>query len=157
MSNFFLESTHDSSGKIARVSAVISASPQDIFALLADPAQHATIDGSGSVKSARDEHPARLELGTKFGMEMKVGVPYKITNEVVEFIEGERIAWRHFGGHIWRYILVADGANTCVTEEFDYAHAKSPFFLKLMGYPDKNRKSMEKTLERMQKYFTTPR
>jgi hypothetical protein len=157
MSNFFLESTHDSSGKIARVSAVISASPQDIFALLADPAQHATIDGSGSVKSARDEHPARLELGTKFGMEMKVGVPYKITNEVVEFIEGERIAWRHFGGHIWRYILVADGTNTCVTEEFDYAHAKSPFFLKLMGYPDKNRKSMEKTLERMQKYFTTPR
>jgi hypothetical protein len=53
--------------------------------------------------------------------------------------------------------LVADGDNTCVTEEFDYAPAKSPFFLKLMGYPDKNRKSMEKTLERMQKYFTTPR
>jgi hypothetical protein len=157
MSNFFLESTHDSNKKIARVSAVISASQQEIFALLADPAQHATIDGSGSVKSSRDAHPTRLELGTKFGMEMKVGVPYKITNEVVEFIEGERIAWRHFGGHIWRYILVADGANTCVTEEFDYAHAKSPFFIKLAGYPDKNRKSMEKTLERMQKYFTTPR
>ena len=104
MSNFFLESTHDSSKKIARVSAVISASQQEIFALLADPAQHATIDGSGSVKSSRDEHPNRLELGTKFGMEMKVGVPYKITNEVVEFIEGERIAWRHFGGHIWRYM-----------------------------------------------------
>ena len=98
MSNFFLESTHDSNKKIARVSAVISASQQEIFALLADPAQHATIDGSGSVKSSRDEHPTRLELGTKFGMEMKVGVPYKITNEVVEFIEGERIAWRHFGG-----------------------------------------------------------
>ena len=157
MSNFFLESTHDSSKKIARVSAVISASQQEIFALLADPAQHATIDGSGSVKSSRDEHPTRLELGTKFGMEMKVGVPYKITNEVVEFIEDERIAWRHFGGHIWRYILVADGANTCVTEEFDYARAKSPFFIKLAGYPEKNRKSMEKTLERMQKYFTTPR
>ena len=157
MSNFFLESTHDSNKKISRVSAVISASQQEIFALLADPAQHATIDGSGSVKSSRDEHPTRLELGTKFVMEMKVGVPYKITNEVVEFIEGERIAWRHFGGHIWRYILVADGANTCVTEEFDYASAKSPFFIKLAGYPDKNRKSMEKTLERMQKYFTTPR
>jgi len=157
MSNFFLESTHDSSKKIARVSAVISANQQEIFALLADPAQHATIDGSGSVKSSREEHPQRLELGTKFDMAMKVGVPYRITNEVVEFIEGERIAWRHVGGHIWRYILVADGDNTCVTEEFDYAPAKSPFFLKLMGYPDKNRKSMEKTLERMQKYFTTPR
>ena len=157
MSNFFLESTHDGSDEIVRVSAVISASPQDIFALLADPAHHATIDGSGSVKSSREEHPNRLELGAKFGMEMKVGIPYRITNEVVEFIEGERIGWKHFGGHIWRYILVADGVNTCVTEEFDYARAKSPFFLKLSGRPDKNRNSMEKTLERMQKYFTTPR
>jgi hypothetical protein len=36
MSNFFLESTHDSNKKIARVSAVISASQQEIFALLAN-------------------------------------------------------------------------------------------------------------------------
>ena len=102
MSNFFLESTHDSSKKIARVSAVISANQQEIFALLADPAQHATIDGSGSVKSSREEHPQRLELGTKFGMAMKVGVPYRITNEVVEFIEDQGLDF-HLGNAV-KYI-----------------------------------------------------
>ena len=153
MSNFFLESTHDSNKKIARVSAVISANQQEIFALLADPAQHATIDGSGSVKSSRDEHPTRLELGTKFGMEMKVGVPYKITNEVVEFIEGERIAWRHFGGHIWRYILEPVDGGTKVTEQFDWNKSKSPLILKLRKSPQENAKYMEKTLENLVKKF----
>jgi hypothetical protein len=154
MSNFFLESTHDSNKKIARVSAVISANQQEIFALLADPAQHATIDGSGSVKSSRDEHPNRLELGTKFGMEMKVGVPYKITNEVVEFIEGERSAWRHFGGHIWRYILEPVDGGTKVTEQFDYKGSKSVLMLKLRGSMGSNEKSMIKTLENIEKHFT---
>ena len=156
----FLESTHDGARKVSRVTKVISASAQDIFDLLANPAMHSVIDGSDSVLSARDSAPTRLTLGAKFGMSMKVGVPYKITNEVVEFVEGSQIAWRHFGGHIWRYILkpVAgaseDSAATEVTEEFDYAKARSPFFLKLAGYPDKNRKSMEKTLVRMQAHFT---
>lgn len=152
----FLLSTHDGAHKVSRVTKVISASAQDIFDLLANPAMHSVIDGSESVKSAQDSAPTRLTLGAKFGMSMKVGVPYKITNEVVEFVEGSQIAWRHFGGHIWRYILkpVDGGAATEVTEEFDYAKARSPFFLKLAGYPDKNRKSMEKTLVRMQAHFT---
>lgn len=159
-SDEFLLSTHDGAHKVSRVTKVISASAQDIFDLLANPAMHSVIDGSNSVLSARDSAPTRLALGTKFGMSMKVGVPYKITNEVVEFVEGSQIAWRHFGGHIWRYILKPvdgaseDGTATEVTEEFDYAKARSPFFLKLAGYPEKNRKSMEKTLVRMQAHFT---
>jgi hypothetical protein len=32
-----------------------------------------------------------------------MGASYKITNTVVEFEEGERIAWRHLSGHRWRY------------------------------------------------------
>jgi len=151
----FLASTHDGAKKIARVSKIISAPPAQIFELLANPSTHAVIDGSGSIKSAQENAPTRLALGTKFGMRMKVGVPYKITNEVVEFDEGSRVAWRHFGGHIWLYILEAVDGGTRVTEEFDYASAKSPLFLKVMGYPDKNRKAMERTLLRMQEYFTT--
>ena len=45
-------------------------------------------------------------------MKMKIGAPYKILNEVVEFEEGRRIAWRHFAGHIWRYILEPVGQNS---------------------------------------------
>ena len=50
--------------------------------------------------------PERLSQGATFGMDMKpFGMPYKIRNTVVEFDEGRRIAWRHFGGHRWRYVL----------------------------------------------------
>lgn len=130
---------------------VIAAPAATLFDLLADPAAHARFDGSGTVQAARGGGPTRLTLGATFGMDMKMGVPYKITNTVVEFEEGRRIAWRHFGGHVWRYVLEpqGDGSSTKVTEQFDWTTAKSRFFIKLVGYPEKNRKAMVATLERL--------
>ena len=93
--------------KVVSVSGFVPASPTEIFNLLADPNQHSLIDGSGSVLKARSDAPERLSLGAKFGMDMKIGLKYKITNEIVEFNEPNLIAWRHFGGHIWRYKLEA--------------------------------------------------
>jgi len=52
---------------IVSVERVIAAPADRIFDLLADPARHHDIDGSGSVRDAKDG-PARLELGAKFGM-----------------------------------------------------------------------------------------
>jgi uncharacterized protein YndB with AHSA1/START domain len=154
----FVESTLDTKNEVARVSKIISAPPAAIFELLANPAMHAVIDGSGNVKAAQSDAPQRLALGTKFGMSMRMGVPYKITNEVVEFEENHRIAWRHFGGHIWRYVLEPvpgrDDA-TKVTEEFDWKKNKSKLMLKAMGAFSKNHKSIEKTLDRMQAHFTS--
>ncbi len=150
----FLESTIDSRNEVIRVSLVVPASPNQIFDLLASPAGHAIIDGSGNVKAPQSNAPDRLSLGAKFGMDMKMGVPYKITNEVVEFEENSRIAWRHFGGHIWRYILEPQATGgTKVTEEFDWKHNKSKLMLKLMGAFGKNQKSIEKTLVRMRDHF----
>jgi len=150
----FLESTLDRRNEVARVSIVVPAAAKDIFDLLASPAGHAIIDGSGSVKAPQSGAPERLALGTKFGMDMQIGVPYKITNEVVEFEDNARIAWRHFGGHIWRYILEpqADG-GTKVTEEFDWKKNKSKLMLALIGAFNRNRKSMEKTLLRLRDHF----
>src|SRR6201986_3823537 len=85
--------------------AVIAAPPGRIFALLTDPASHPLIDGTGSVLSAQDGGPARLALGLKFGMNMKIGAPYKILNTVVEYDQDRLIAWRHFYGHRWRWQL----------------------------------------------------
>jgi len=150
----FLESTIDSKNEVIRVSLVVPAPAKDIFDLLASPAGHAVIDGSGNVKAPLADAPDRLALGTKFGMDMKMGVKYKITNEVVEFEENARIAWRHFGGHIWRYILEpqADG-GTKVTEEFDWKKNKSKLMLKVINAFAKNHKSMEQTLLRMRDHF----
>jgi hypothetical protein len=86
-------------------------------------------------------------------MDMKLGVPYKITNEVVEFDEPRQIGWRHFGGHIWRYILEPVDGGTKVTEQFDWNASKSTLTLKLMGAFAKNQKAMEATLERMAAHF----
>jgi hypothetical protein len=138
--------------RIERGIRFVPADPQAIFDLLADPAKHATIDGSGSVREPT-EAPERLSLGAKFGMSMKFGVPYKITNEVVEFDEPNVIAWRHIGRHIWRYRLRPVEGGTEVTEEFEWGTARSPLALKLSGTPQRNAKAIEATLDRLAAHF----
>ena len=65
------------------VSRVIAAPADKIFDVLADPQRHAEIDGSGTVKQSTFG-PARLALGEKFGMKMRIGLPYRVGNTVVE-------------------------------------------------------------------------
>lgn len=140
---------------IVSVKRVIRASPEVIFDVLADPARHAEIDGSGMVQNIRGESK-RLELGSKFGMDMKMGpLPYRISNTVKEFEENRLIAWAHFGGHRWRYELEAvdvDGAAaTEVTESFDWSTCNpvTGKGIELAGYPKKHPANMEATLERL--------
>jgi Polyketide cyclase / dehydrase and lipid transport len=128
---------------------VIGASPNAIFDVLADPSRHAEIDGSGSVQKPKDGSPQRLALGARFGMDMKIGMPYSTKNEVVEFEEDRLIAWRHAGHHIWRYELEPVEAGTSVTETFDWATSRAPWALELMRAPERNRKAMESTLVRL--------
>jgi hypothetical protein len=141
--------------RVERVSRLVPAAPEAIFDLLADPSKHALIDGSGSVIGAATETPERLTLGSKFGMKMKIGMPYRISNEVVEFDEPRLIAWRHFGGHIWRYVLEPADGGTIVTEEFDWRPAKSATALKAMRAPARNRKAIEATLDRLAAHFSS--
>ena len=140
---------------VVSVERLVTASPEMIFNFLADPRNHRLIDGSGSVRDTQRGVPERLSIGAEFGMQMKVGVPYKITNKVVDFVESKQISWRHMGGHIWRYILepVADG--TKVTEQFDYTSARSVLMLRLAMYPSRNKKSMIKTLDKLAAHFAT--
>jgi uncharacterized protein YndB with AHSA1/START domain len=130
-------------------SLVIQASPERIFEVLADPRRHADFDGSGSVRGAVSG-PQRLSLGAKFGMDMRLGVPYRISSQVKEFEEGRRIAWSHIGGHRWRYELepLPDGA-TRVTETFDATTARSARALKLMDAYGRNARAIEQTLPRL--------
>jgi len=56
--------------KAITVERVIPAPAQQIFDLLADPAMHPVMDGSGTVQKSNPENPNRLSLGAKFGMNM---------------------------------------------------------------------------------------
>ena len=129
-------------------SRVIDAPASTIFDLLADPAAHARFDGSGTVRSVAG-YSQRLVLGAKFAMNMRIMLPYRITNTVVELEEGRRIAWRHFGGHIWCYELEPVDGGTKVTETFDGTTSHAPWLLSLMGVEKKHPLAMEATLERL--------
>lgn len=129
-------------------SRVVAAPAAAIFELLADPAAHARFDGSGTVRSAAG-NPSRLALGATFAMNMRIGLPYRITNTVVEFEEGRRIAWRHMGGHIWRYELTPVDGGTEVTETFDGTTSRAPWLLRLMGVEHKHPAAIEGTLARL--------
>ncbi len=141
---------------IVSVERVIAAPPEKIFELLADPRRHRTFDGSDSVRDPKNA-PDRLSLGATFDMAMKLGVPYTMVNEVVEFEEGRRIAWqprpkarlaRNLGGRIWRYELEPVAGGTNVRESWDISEEKGMKNVVKRAGP-KTRKNMEKTLERI--------
>lgn len=144
---------------LVTVDRFIAASPEEIFDVLATPSLHSVIDGSGTVKGDQPNGPGRLSPGAKFGMEMSILVDYKILNTVCEFEEGRSIAWRHFYGHIWRYILEpmndADGKpGTLVTEQWDARAVRGKFLLRLAGYLRRHPANMELTLRQLDQYVT---
>lgn len=139
------------SSRVISESVEIEAPPDVVFAIVADPRQHSRIDGSGSVRGLVNG-PERLSKGANFGVDMKLfGLPYKIKNTVVEFEEGRRVAWRHFGGHRWRYVLEPTDTGTRVTESFDYSmYGAAPrLVIELAGFPARNRAGVAGTLVKL--------
>ncbi|WP_394941768.1 SRPBCC family protein [Psychromicrobium sp. YIM B11713] len=131
----------------------VPASAEQIFDLLATPAMHAVIDGSDSVRDALPNGPERLSAGAKFAMDMRIGASYKVMNYVVEFEEGRRIAWRHFYGHIWRYLLQPVDGGTLVTEQWDARTVRRRWVLRLTGFSKRNIRGIERTLEKLDEHF----
>lgn len=129
-------------------STLVAAPPEEIFELLARPQRHPEIDGSGTVQAPVGDQK-RLALGSTFGMKMRMALPYRIVNTVVEFEEGRRIAWRHFHRHVWRWELEPVDGGTKVTETFDWSSARSPRGIELIKAPTRNAQWIEATLQRL--------
>jgi uncharacterized protein YndB with AHSA1/START domain len=151
------------SNDVETVERVIAAPPEKIFALLADASRHKDFDGSGTVRDAHDDAPKKLSLGSKFGMSMKLGVPYSMVSTVVEYEENRRIAWqprpaypvvnRLAGGRIWRYELEPVDGGTRVRESWDISQESMKFVVKPARA--KTVKNMTATLERLEELVTT--
>jgi uncharacterized protein YndB with AHSA1/START domain len=152
-------------GLVLTVERMIRARPEAIFAVLADPAQHSRIDGSGLLQGAKDDGVPRLALGVTFGMGMKMGVSYSTVNTVVEFEENRLIAWqtgpkgkleRYVAGRIWRYELEPRDGGTLVRESWDITSDHQRVLLKLGDiYSNKTRRDMELTLARLDTLVTS--
>lgn len=145
---------HDKDREVVYAERVVPVTPEKVFDALADPRMHQVFDGSGSVRSPRGRYPDRLFLGAKFNMNMRIGLPYRMTNTVVEFEEGRRIGWRHVGGHVWRYILTPEGSGTRVREEFDYSTNRARPLLAAMNAIARNEQSILATLANLERHFS---
>lgn len=149
---------------VVSVDRVIPASPQAIFDLLADPARHREIDGSGTVRDPRGRGIGqRLGPGSRFGMSMKMGVPYAMESKVIEFDEPRLIAWqttgptrlgRMVGGRIWRYELEAVEGGTKVTESWDISQESVLTRPMVRPAAKKTAESMAATLERIEQVLS---
>jgi len=138
--------------RIKSASIIINAPVTRVFDVVANPHLHAVIDGSKSVKSVI-YGPERLSLGDKFGMNMQIGIKYKITNTVVEYEENKVIAWRHLGRWIWRYEFREISPNqTVVTESFDGTKTPLNLWLKARKAYPFVQKAVAKTLVKLKEY-----
>lgn len=136
------------------VERTINAPADRIFALLSDAAKHSEIDGSGTLRGTK-QASRPLKLGTRFGMSMHMGAAYKTSNEVIEFEQDRRIAWKTtgakglIGGRIWRYELAPTDGGTLVKETWDVSQDRQKFLLKHSRMAPAAKNGMRKTLERI--------
>jgi uncharacterized protein YndB with AHSA1/START domain len=120
-----------------RVSAtrVINAPAEAIFAVLADPAKHAAVDGTGWVCEPLDSNPLTA-AGQVYRMSMyhpnHPDGNYQTANRVQVFDPPRTISWEpgydagdgtlRFGGWTWRYDLTPAGpSTTTVTLSYDWS------------------------------------
>ncbi len=112
-------------GRVVCARDVIRAIPTVVFEFLADPALQVEFDGNDNLAAA--EQGQRVHgVGDIFRMELTNG--HVRENHVVEFQEGELIAWKPSeidkapGGHLWRWSLAAiEDGGTEVTHTYDWS------------------------------------
>ena len=116
--------------RIASASREIAAPAERIFELIADPAQQPRWDGNDNLAEAAQGQRVHA-VGEVFRTTLTSG-PVR-ENHVVEFAEGERIAWRPAEpgkeppGHLWRWELAATGGGTTlVTHTYDWSELTDP-------------------------------
>ena len=110
--------------RVVSASCEIAAPADAIFDLIADPAQQIRWDGNDNLAEAAGGQRVH-GVGEVFAVTTTSGVVRE--NHVVEFSEGERIAWKPAEpgqppiGHLWRWELqpVGDG-TTRVTHTYDW-------------------------------------
>ncbi|HST66079.1 MAG TPA: SRPBCC family protein [Mycobacteriales bacterium] len=103
----------------------IAAGAEEIFELIADPAQQPRWDGNDNLAEAPAGQRVR-RTGDMFVMTITKGSVRE--NHIVEFDEGRRVAWTPAEpgqappGHLWRWELEPiDASRTRVTHTYDWS------------------------------------
>jgi hypothetical protein len=149
-----------------QVTRDLDAAPEQIFALLADPARHPEIDGAGMLRGLVSGGPI-TGTGDTFTMNMNNSIldDYQVTNMVTAFEPNRRIGWSPCGlagdtldrlgdmqpgGQSFTYELAANGSGgTTVTQIYDWSQVSDPKFKGLM--PFLSEEQLAGSLERLGK------
>jgi len=122
-------------GDTVSATIVIDAQADDVFAILADPATHAAIDGTGWVREYLDDGPL-IAAGQIFRIAMyhpnHPNGTYQMANLVQVFDPPNAISWKpgneagdgtvSYPGWVWRYDLTPAGdSSTTVTLSYDWS------------------------------------
>lgn len=147
--------TVDQDRDTVSATTVVPAPPAEVFDFIRRPANHPLISGDATVKGTTSG-PELLGEGDRFGMSMKLGVPYRMSSQVKEFVHGTKIAWAHIGGHRWRWELepTAEG-QTKLTETFDLSTAKVPPALRLVGFPGRHEGNVARSVANVRDHFAS--
>jgi uncharacterized protein YndB with AHSA1/START domain len=117
--------SQDEELRVVSTTREISAPAGEIFELIADPSQQPRWDGNHNLAEAPSGQRVQA-VGDVFTMILTGGQVRE--NHVVEFVEGDRIAWRPSEqgkatpGHLWRWELEPiDASSTRVTHTYDWS------------------------------------
>jgi len=151
-------------------STTIAAPAEAVFSVLADPATHPAIDGTGWVAKALDTAPLTAS-GQIFRMAMyHANHPdgsYEMANRVATFDPPRAISWEpgqdvegngelKFGGWIWRYGLVVSApGRTEVTLTYDWS-AVPPFLRQHITFPPFPVEHLHNSLAHLAELVVTP-
>jgi hypothetical protein len=139
------------------VSRTVTAPDSKIFAVLADPANHPAIDGSGMVKASVDATPIGA-VGESFVMDMEqepLG-KYQTENTVCAFEVNRTIAWKvalrgqPAHGLVWAWDLTpVDGECTEVAVSCDWSAITDEKVLARVKFPRVSPEQMRASIDRL--------
>jgi uncharacterized protein YndB with AHSA1/START domain len=149
------------------VSRTVDASPEQVFAVLADPEQHTAVDGAGMLRGAGEKKDRITAVGDEFLIDMNMPAlgDYKMRNTVVSYEENKEIGWApelypsadayrdkigdmNPGGHTytWRMEPAGDG-RTKVTQVCDWSKVTDAAFKSMC--PVVSEEQMTESIERV--------
>jgi hypothetical protein len=137
------------------VQRTVDAPAAAVFAILADPARHADLDGSGTVLGLVSGGPIRA-VGDRFRMSMdRPGrADYRSDNVVVLFEPGVAVGWATADldeeppGYTWSFRITPVTPQRCtVAHTYDWAAVTDPALLR--RFPQVSPEEMSRTLDRL--------
>ncbi|MFP5072779.1 SRPBCC family protein [Pseudonocardia nantongensis] len=127
------------------VTRTVQATPQQLFALLADPARHQEIDGAGMLRGA--EGASSISgVGDEFVMNMHNDAlgDYRMKNTITAYEQDRKIGWApalhpidgytdklgdtRAEGHTYTWKLEPEGGGTRVTQIYDWSGVQDDNF-----------------------------